>query len=163
MIDLTNAPVAALLELHGDILVELRRRAVVRSANNPTGDYGELLFSRAFGWTLNGNSSADADAVDAEGLRYQIKCRRLATPQGSRQLGFIRRLPDRPFDRLAAVLLDNRFRVIRAAIIPYEVVEPRAAYVDSVRAWKFILRDSVWELPEVADVTGVLQAAEQAL
>jgi hypothetical protein len=134
MIDLTATPVSALLELHADVLTELRRRAIVRSANNPTGDYGELLFSRAFGWMLSANSSADADAVDAQGTRYQIKCRRLATPQGSRQLGFIRRLPERPFDQLAAVLLDNRFRVLRAAVIPYEIVEARAAYVDSVRA-----------------------------
>ncbi|WP_258599834.1 hypothetical protein [Mesorhizobium sp. AR10] len=102
MIDLTDAPVSALLELHGDLLAELRRRKIVRSANNPTGDYGELLFSRAFGWTLNSNSSADADAIDTEGVRYQIKCRKLETLGGSRQLGFIRRLPDRPFDRLAA-------------------------------------------------------------
>jgi hypothetical protein len=79
MIDLTSVPVSVLLELHGDLLAELRRRDIVRSANNPTGDYGELLFSRAFGWTLNGNSSADADAIDREGIRYQIKCRRLVT------------------------------------------------------------------------------------
>ena len=163
MTDLTDAPVSALLELHGDVLAELRRRNVVRSANNPTGDYGELLFSRAFGWTLNNNSSADADAVDAKGIRYQIKCRRLQTATGSRQLGLIRRLPERPSDRLAAVLLDSRYRVLRAAIIPYNVVQPRAAYVDSVKAWKFMLRDSVWELPNVADVTAELQAAERAL
>jgi len=119
-----------------------------------------LLFATAFGWTLNGNSSADADALDSEGLRYQIKCRRLVTPQGSRQLGFIRRLPERPFDRLAAVLLDGKFRVLRAAIIPYEVVSPRAAYVDSVKGWKFILRDSVWDIDGVADVTATLKAAE---
>ncbi|MGY2811975.1 hypothetical protein [Bradyrhizobium sp. USDA 4506] len=163
LINIASAPTSALLELHGDILVELRRRAIVRSANNPTGDYGELLFSRAFGWTLNGNSSADADAIDTEGLRYQIKCRRLATLRGSRQLGFIRRLPQRPFDHLAAVLLDNRFRALRAAIIPYEVVQLRAAYVDSIKAWKFMLRDSVWEQPGVADVTAELQVAELAL
>lgn len=163
MFDLANAPVSALLELHVDLLAELRRRQVVRSANNPTGDYGELLFSRAFGWALNSNSSADADAIDAAGVRYQIKCRRLGTPKGSRQLGFIRRLPGRPFDRLAAVLLDSRFRVMRAAIIPYEVIQPRASYVDSVKAWKFILRDSVWELPGVADVTLMLQMAEKGI
>jgi hypothetical protein len=163
MIDLANIPVAALLGLHGDLLAELRRRAVVRSANNPTGDYGELLFSRAFGWTLNGNSSADADAVDSQGTRYQIKCRKLVTPQGSRQLGFIRRLPDRPFDRLAAVLLDNQFRVLRGAIIPYEVIAARAAYVDSVKAWRFFLRDSVWELDGVIDVTAALKATELAI
>jgi hypothetical protein len=92
---------------------------------------------------LNGNSSADADALDADGMRYQIKCRRLETPAGSRQLGFIRRLPDKPFDQLAAVLLDGKFRVLRGALIPYEVVEPRATYVDSVKAWRFMLRDSV--------------------
>ncbi|RAZ89057.1 hypothetical protein DPM33_18950 [Mesorhizobium hawassense] len=160
MIDLTNMLVPGLLELHGDVLAELRRREIVRSANNPTGDYGELLFARTFGWTLNGNSSADADATDSDGIRYQIKCRRLATPKGSRQLGFMRRLPDRPFDRLAAVLLDGKFRVIRGAIIPYEVVAPLAAYVDSVKAWKFILRDSVWEMGGVKDITADLKTAE---
>lgn len=160
MIDLTNLSVRTLLELHGDLLAELRRRNIVRSANNPTGDYGELLFAKAFGWTLNGNSSADADALDSDGIRYQIKCRRLATSQRSRQLGFIRRLPDRPFDRLAAVLLDEKFRVLRAAIIPYEVLLPRASYVDSVKAWRFMLSNSVWDIDGVADVTPALKAIE---
>jgi hypothetical protein len=160
MIDLTSIPVPALLELHSGLLAELRRRNVVRSANNPTGDYGELLFAKAFDWTLNGNSSADADALDSDGIRYQIKCRRLTTPQGSRQLGFIRRLPEKPFDRLAAVLLNEKFRVLRAAIIPYEVLLPRASYVDSVKGWKFILRDSVWDIDGVTDVTPALRAAE---
>lgn len=160
MIDLTHAPVSALLELHGDLLAELRRRSIVRSSNNPTGDYGELLFSRALGWTLNSNSSADADAIDHEGTRYQIKCRRLETPGGSRQLGFIRPLPDRPFDQLAAVLLDGKFRVLRGAIIPYDVVNPRASYVDSVKAWRFMLRDTVWDIDGVIDVTDKLKAAE---
>lgn len=63
-------------------------------------------------------------------------------------------------DLLAAVLLDGKFRVLRAAIIPYEVVSPRAAYVDSVKGWKFILRDSVWDIDGVADVTATLKAAE---
>jgi hypothetical protein len=160
MIDLTNVPVSDLLELHGDLLAELRRRKIVRSANNPAGDYGELLFSRAFGWTLNGNASADADAIDSEGIRYQIKCRRLTTPQGSRQLSFIRRLPNRPFDRLAAVLLDAKFRVFRGAIIPYEIVVPRAGYVDSVKGWRFMLRDSIWEIDGVTDATADLRLAE---
>ncbi len=57
------------------------------------------------------------------------------------------------------MLLDGKFRVIRGAIIPYDV-QPRAAYVDSVKAWKFILRDSVWEVPGVLDVTSELRAAD---
>ena len=163
MIDLTNTPVSGLLELHGDLLAELRRREIVRSANNPAGDYAELLFKTAFGWRLNDNSSADADAVDAGGVRYQIKCRRLLTPKGSRQLGHIPRLPDRPFDMLAAVLLNDKFRVTRAAIVPYEVVKQHAAYVESVRGWRFMLRDSVWDIADVKDVTLELQEAERSI
>jgi hypothetical protein len=34
------------------------------------------------------------------------------------------------------------------------------AYVDSVKAWGFTLRDGVWELPGVLDVTAELKAAE---
>lgn len=162
-LDLSNLTASELLGLHGDVLSELRGRGIVRSANNPTGDYGELLFSKAFGWTLTAASSADADATDGAGVRYQIKCRRLATPQGSRQLGFMRRLPEKPFDHLAAVLLDERFRVLRAAIIPFAVVEPRSAYVDSVKAWRFMLRDPVWEIPGVVDATDSLKLAEEAL
>jgi hypothetical protein len=109
---------------------------------------------------LNGNSSADADAVVSAGIRYQIKCRKLETLTGSRQLGFIRRLPAKPFDQLAAVLLNSKFRVLRGAIIPYHIVESRASYVDSVKAWRFVLRDSVWDIDGVVDVTNQLRAAE---
>jgi hypothetical protein len=52
---------------------------------------------------------------------------------------------------------------LRGAILPYEVVQPRATYVDSVTAWRFMLRDSVWELDGVVDVTDELRAAEAAI
>jgi hypothetical protein len=40
-----------------------------------------------------------------------------------------------------------------------EVVEPKAAYVDSIKAWRFMLRDSVWDIEGVVDVTDKLKAA----
>lgn len=43
---------------------------------------------------------------------------------------------------------------------PFEVVEPRASYVDSVKARRFILRDEVWDLPGVRDAASELKAAE---
>lgn len=52
---------------------------------------------------------------------------------------------------------------MRGAVIRYEVVQPLASYVDSVKAWRFILRESVWDLPGVTDVTAELQKAEQAI
>src|SRR5690349_21725978 len=38
---------AQLLAMHADIAEELRRRGILRSANNPTADLAELLFCRA--------------------------------------------------------------------------------------------------------------------
>ncbi|WP_156410342.1 hypothetical protein [Bosea sp. Root381] len=48
---------------------------------------------------------------------------------------------------------------MRAAIVPFEEVESRSTYVDSAKAWRFILRDSVRDLAGVTDVIGDLRAA----
>ncbi|WP_312733177.1 hypothetical protein [Brevundimonas sp.] len=163
MVNLIDASTAELLRLHGAILTELRRREVVRSANGPAGDYAELLFSKAFDWRLEGGSTSGHDAVDLEGVRYQIKCRRLTPQNKSRQLSFIRNLPDRPFDILAGVLFDEHFRVQKAALIPVELIQANASYVAHVNAWRLLLRDVVWTWPGVRDVTTELRAAEAAL
>ncbi len=155
--------VSDLLRLHAEVLDELRRRQVLRSANGPAGDYGELLFCRAFGWMPQPNSARGFDAVDKHGVRYQIKCRRITAFNTSRQLSFIRNLPDRPFDILAGVLLDEAFRVTRAALIPVEIVQSHARYVGHVNAWRIILRDAVWTFPGVSDVTESLRDAEKLL
>jgi hypothetical protein len=153
-----------LLRLHARILDELRLRKIVRSANGPGGDYAELLFSTAFQWTLEGNSSSGHDAVDQKtGARYQIKCRRLRAANASRQLSFIRNLPSKPFDFLAGVLFDEEFRVTRAALVPHDVVEEKSSFVSHVNAWRFLLRDSIWELPGVQDVTEHLKHTEASV
>jgi hypothetical protein len=160
MIDCSSLSVAELLRLQSDIISNLRARKVLRSSNSPSGDYAELLFARAFGWKLQNNSSSGFDALDDFGCHYQIKCRRMTPENPSRQLSFIRNLPKRPFDRLAAVLLDASFRVYRAAIIPIEIVQEHATFVAHVNAWRFLLRDTVWQIDGVAEVTAELKAAE---
>ena len=78
------------------------------------------MFARAFGWKLQNNSSSGYDATDANGIRYQIKCRRITPRNPSRQLSFIRNLPDIPFDILAGVLLNENFKVLRAVLVPVQ-------------------------------------------
>jgi hypothetical protein len=97
--------------------------------------------------TLNDNCSAGAEALDAEGLRYWTKCRRLATQKGSRRLSFARRLPDRPFDGRAALLLDDRFRVLRNALVFTRSSSHAPSRVDSVKAWRSCGATCVWALP----------------
>ncbi|MBF0664111.1 MAG: hypothetical protein IR159_00960 [Brevundimonas sp.] len=142
---------------------ELRRREVVRTSNSPVGDYAELLFSTAFGWDLANNSAAGHDATDAEGLRYQIKGRRLTSHNGSRQLSFLRRLPEKKFDHLAAVLFDARYRVKRAIILPHEGLEARCRYSKHANGWLLRLEDSCWEMPGARDVTADIRKAAEAM
>lgn len=70
--NLDQLTVRGLLCLHAGVLDELRRREVVRSSNGPSGDYGELLFSRAFGWKLERNSTSGHDATDENGARFKL-------------------------------------------------------------------------------------------
>lgn len=158
MCDVTQLSVPDLLKLSGKILEELRRRRILRSSNNPSGDYGEWLFAKAFNWTLEGNSSAGYDARDADNRRIQIKCRRITQRNGSRLLSAIRNLNNDPFDILAAVLLNEQFQVQRAAFIPIHVVKDRARPSTHVNGHRFHLRDVIWTLPDVDDVTEELRA-----
>ena len=160
---LKNMSVSELLRLHAGILDELMLRKVVRSSNNPSGDYAETLFSRTFGWDLESNSSAGYDAKDENGTRYQIKCRRVTTRNKSRQMSALRNLLKDPFDILAAVLLDENFSVSRAALIPIDAVINASTYSQHVKAHRFILSDSVWSIPNVVDVTEKLREAQKLI
>jgi hypothetical protein len=160
--EISGLSVIELLRTHCGVLDELRRREVVRSANNPVSDFAEFLFCRAYPqWTRENNSASGHDAVDPQGVRYQIKARRLHRHNKSRQLSAIRNLPARPFEYLAGVLFDESFGIYRAAIIPLAVVEERAKRSEHTNSWRFLLRDDVWDVPGVEDVTArVRQVAE---
>lgn len=146
-----------LLALHAAVADALRGRGAVRSFNNPTGDYAEQLFCRAFGWTQERRSSKGYDAQDAAGRRYEIKARRVSADNPSRQLGALRALPDRSFDTLAAVLFFPDYGVMRAALIPHAIVLNSAGFIPHTNSWRFLLLDTVWSEPGVVDVTEPLR------
>jgi hypothetical protein len=148
-----------LLALHAAISEELRQRQITRSSNNPVGDFSEYLFCHAFGWRQLDNSMRDVDAIDDDQVRYQIKGRRITSHNMSRQLGAIRDLKERRFDVLAAVVFHEDYQVQRAALIPHARVCELATPVERTNSFRFILRDTVWLLPDVRDVTAELQAA----
>jgi hypothetical protein len=162
MRDLRKLTPPELLVMHAAVSEELRRRGVTRSSNNPVGDLAEHLFCRAFGWKQAPNSMRDADATDDAQVRYQIKGRRLTSYNKSRQLGALRDLPAQGFDVLAAVLFREDYRVLRAALIPHTRVIGLAKRVDRTNSWRFLLRDAVWSVADVSDVTENLQKTEAA-
>jgi hypothetical protein len=159
MFELSRLTPIELLRLHADIAEDLRARGITRSSNNPTGDLAEYLFCKAFGWRRSGNSNANVDAIGEDGIRYQIKGRRITRHSRSRQLSAIRDLAGAHFDFLAGVLFSEDYSILRAAIIPRAVAEEQASFVERTNSHRFLLRDDVWEASHVRDVTEQLQAA----
>ena len=159
MRDLRTNSAEDLLRLHYRVLDELKTRGLIRSANAPIGEYAELLFCEAFGWKRSErNSNAGFDATDEDGRRVQIKARRLIGI-GSRQLGAIRNLTANPFDSLAAVLFAKDLEIVRAAIIPLEIVKAVAVHDRYTNSFRFMLDDAIWDVENVRDVTDHIRRA----
>jgi hypothetical protein len=152
--------VSTLLVQYGDILEELRRRKVVRSTNNPAADYAEGLVAKALGLALVEGSNKGYDAVSTDKRRYQIKCRRITAHNKSRQLSQMRNMKGDPFDFLVGVLFAHDFSVMRAAIVPISVVLTLAKYVAHTNSWRFLLRDEIWAVPGVEDITLKIREAQ---
>ncbi|NYT60671.1 hypothetical protein H0A65_17315 [Alcaligenaceae bacterium] len=155
--DYTKLTVAELLNVHSAVLGELRNRNVTRSNNNPTGDYAEWLVATALGLTLEKNSAKGFDAVDSQGIRYQIKSRRVTPNNASTQLGVIRNLDGGDFDFLVAVIFNSNWQVSYAAKISHHVLPELAAYRSHVNGHIMHLRPSVFTNPGVEDISDQLR------
>lgn len=156
--NLSKHSVPQLLALHSEVLTELRTRGICRSANNPTGDYCEWLVAASLGLTLADNSSKGFDAVDADGLRYQIKGRRRAPGSRGTQLSAIRSMDVRSFDVLIAVMLSADWSVQMAFKIPHDLVKALATFKPHVNGHVLHLRPALKQQPGVEDITGSLVA-----
>jgi hypothetical protein len=154
---LKSLSVLDLLALHSGILDELRRRSVLRTANNPVADYAELLVCSALSLTPAPNSEKGYDATDSDGRRYEIKARRQTKRSKPTRFSAIRGLEEGHFDYLVAVLFKEDFRIHRAAILTPEAVAKRVFWQKHVNGWILPLNDSLWNDSVLQDITARLQ------
>ncbi len=152
-----------LLGLYNAIEERLQDKGVIRTKNNPVGDYAEYLFCNTFDWKQASNSQKSIDAINTQGTTYQIKARRQSRGIDSRQLSALRDLNENSFDYLAGLVFNPDYTVYKAAIIPIKVVVNLSTYVEHTNSWKFFLKDSVWNLPEVEDVTETIKIQSSKL
>lgn len=148
--------VKELLQLQASITNELKARRVVRTQNNPLGDYTEWLVAQALGLELEANSQAGYDAVSRNGIRIQIKGRRVTPKNNSRQLSAIRKYMEKDFDELAAIIYDENFEIIDALLIPHEVVGEYASYREHINAHVLILKGPILADPRVKSIKKAL-------
>lgn len=127
-----------LLGLWASLMAELNRRGVVRSDNNPIGDYCEFLVAAHYEVEPEGNSNAGYDVKTRQGERIQVKGRRLR-PDGRKPPHFsgVRNLDAArpPFDSLIGLLLNRDFSVAEAWKIPVDRVRDHAVYRAHTNSW----------------------------
>jgi hypothetical protein len=151
--DLSKLTITELLATHSAVLDELRHRNVIRTKNNPTGDYAEWLVSTKLELTLAANSAMGFDATDLQGLRYQIKGRRVTPENNSTQLSVIRNLDGNGFDFLVAVVFNENWQVKYAAKIPHQTVRSLAIFRPHVNGHTMHLRPATFGNPNVEDIS----------
>lgn len=139
-----------LLQAHGAVLDELLRRGVVKTRNNPIGDYTEWLVCQRLGLERQPNSKASFDAIDRNGIRYQIKGRRDSGT--SVQFSPIRNLAEQGFDFAIAVVFDDDYYVRFAVKIPYGIVPSFAKYSGHINGHILTLTDKTINHPGVTDI-----------
>lgn len=154
--DIKTLPPLDLIRLQTQIMDELAARVIVHNPTQPVGDYATYLACKAFDLKREPPSTSGYDASDDEGLRYQIKFKRLMTTTDTRQLNAVKGLEQKKFDFLIGVLFQADMGIYRAALVPFDTV---ARLVDQ-SAKIFMLNNKVWDMDGVIDITDKLKAAQ---
>lgn len=128
---------------------ELRFRGLIRSWNNPVADFAERLVAQELRLELAPPVAQGYDGTDANGKRYQIKSRRLTPQNPSRQLGVIRKLEQREFDDLVAVIFDEDLGVQEMWRIPHAVVADFGRWVNTLNGHRIFVKPPLLDDPRV--------------
>ena len=179
--DLKTASLADLFTLYGHILDELTRREVVRTRNQPLGDYSEWLVGHALNGQQSANKSEKSFDITADlsadllaalgphdggyrGARIQVKARSVSPIPKQHQLQ-TSPFHAHGFDYLALVLHEeSNFSIRRAVLLPTAAAlthaKPASARRDDVlRLW---MTPTVMNDPTAVDITERLQLAARA-
>jgi len=117
----TDQTTAQLLEDWATIMRELRRRGVIRTNNNPTGDIAEAVVEAHYPGSTRGSFNQKGwDVLTADKERIQVKAMRTTETTRRRNLSPIR---DVDYDTVVIVIFDESFRVTEGLRLGREVVE----------------------------------------
>lgn len=110
-----------LLALWGAILRELRRRGVVRTANNPIGDIAEALVAAHVGGERASFSNRGWDVKGPDGALLEVKGIRIDEVATRKNLSPIPATSE--YTRLVVVVFDADLRVAEALEVDRAVIE----------------------------------------
>lgn len=144
-----------LLRSYDFILDELIRRKIVRTHNNPLGDYAEWLVAQKLCLTLAHNSESSYDGVNENNEKFQIKSRRNHPSNGSRQFNVIRNYEAKGFDFLITVLFNKDFTVKEAYKLPYDII-PEYSRPNKHQNGRVPILPKIIDDPKIEDISNIL-------
>jgi Family of unknown function (DUF6998) len=147
-----DVTVRDLLMQYVSVRGELRQRGVIRTSNL-IGDYAEWLVANRLGFHLERNSNPGYDAIDGNGIKYQVKSRHITPENRPKQIGNIRDLSKHGFDFLIAVIFNEDFTVRRVLKISYAAVVRHAHFRPRTNSYRFSVGHNLLNDPEVEDIT----------
>jgi hypothetical protein len=156
--DFSKLSISELLVTYNMVMSELRYKEVIRTENNPTGDYAEWLVTQKLNLRLEKNSAAGYDAKDLDGNKYQIKGRRITPRNTSTQLGVIRNLDKKDFDFLIAVIFNENWEVQQAAKIPHASISAFSTYKKHQNGHVMHFREEIFKNDRVENIVDRLRS-----
>ena len=149
-----------LIRVHRRTLFELRQRGVIRTLNQPQGDWAETLVKVAYGGQLAAKSEKGYDVIVSDGTRLQVKSRALDHLNvGSSTTSVFRSWE---FDAMVIVLLNPAdLSVGRAAELPLGAVRDNARYIEHTNGFVLVPNDTL--MNQGIDVTERLRAAAHSV
>ena len=105
--------------IYNETIEGLKELGVIRTNGLPPGEYAEWLVCRELGLEQHHDpSNKSYDAIDKDGIRYQIKCRHFNGAAGNRIIGMTK---GNDYDFLIVIYLSKEFDVVEAWKIPYSI------------------------------------------
>jgi hypothetical protein len=131
--DLDNT---TLLRLWSRVMTELHDRGVVRSSNNPLGDYCEELVAAHYGVKPVGGSNAGFDLTTPEEVLVQVKSRRLTARRPHvGHFSVMHGFDEHSFDEVAAVVLNEDFTLREAWSVPWQACDRHKRWNKANQGW----------------------------
>jgi hypothetical protein len=141
-------PTRDLLRQWGEIMRELRRRGIVRTANNPIGDIAEELVAIHYKGCRGSFNQLGWD-VDTGTEKLQVKSLRKSPVRKRENLSPIR---SEDSDAVVVVVFTEEMRIDSAWHIPRAVVEDRFPHNKHVNGRIIRLSDALKHNPSVTQV-----------
>lgn len=141
------------MALWADVMEELHRRGIIRTANNPVGDYAETLVATATRGRLQPSSTAECDVLGPAGERIQVKTRRKTPHARVNHFSGILNLERHGFDFVVGIVFNHDFTIDQAWRFSWEAVRANATFQKHTNSWRLRIPGENAAAPGIVPVT----------